>query len=202
MDLNGILFPAPDDYMNVFDQYENEIIFIKKQNENSSNINESKESENSNCNDNISKKSKNLEYIPCLLLFSRYKLISKNFCIFFHGNAEDIFAAREVADKIRTDLSMNVLIVEYPGYSIYQENKNSEKVLQDSLVVFDFLTDTLKVDPEHIYIFGRSIGTGPSLYLSSKRKPASLILMSPFTSVRAVAENLVGNFFKYLISER
>ena len=97
---------------------------------------------------------------------------------------------------------MNILIVEYPGYSIYKEEKNADTVLEDSLEVFDFMTQTLKIEPENIIIFGRSIGSAPATYLSSQRKPGALILMSPFTSVRAVAENLVGNVIKFLISER
>ena len=97
---------------------------------------------------------------------------------------------------------MNVLIVEYPGYSIYKSEKSSDKVLEDSLTVFDYLTDVLNIDSENIYVIGRSIGTSPALYVSSKRKPAGLVLMSPFTSVRAVAQNLVGNMLKFLISER
>lgn len=95
-----------------------------------------------------------------------------------------------------------MIIVEYPGYSIYKADKNATVVLEDSLVVFDYLTEILKIHPENIIVFGRSIGTGPATYLASQRKPSSLILMSPFTSLRAVAENLVGGLVKYLVSER
>ena len=97
---------------------------------------------------------------------------------------------------------MNVLIVEYPGYSIYKAEKNADTILTDSITVFDFLTENLGVDPENIIVFVRSIGSAPATYLSSERKPGALILMSPFTSVRAVAENLVGTLLKFLISER
>jgi acetyl esterase/lipase len=97
---------------------------------------------------------------------------------------------------------MNIFIVEYPGYSIYKADKNAETVLEDSVAVFDFLTETLKVDSENIIVFGRSIGSAPATYLCSERKPGALILMSPFTSVRAVAENLVGTVMKFLVSER
>ena len=97
---------------------------------------------------------------------------------------------------------MNVIIVEYPGYSIYKENKSSDTILEDSLCVFDFLTEILKIDKDHIIVYGRSIGSAPATYLCSQRKPGSLILMSPFTSLRAVAENLVGNLIKFLVSER
>jgi acetyl esterase/lipase len=107
-----------------------------------------------------------------------------------------------MGDKLRYNLSVNVLIVEYPGYSIYKEDKSSDRVLDDAIYVFDYLVETLKIDPDYVYVLGRSIGTGPSVYLCSKRKPAGLILISPFTSIRAVAENLVGTFLKFVVSER
>jgi acetyl esterase/lipase len=57
---------------------------------------------------------------------------------------------------------MNILIVEYPGYSIYKAEKNAEIVLEDSVAVFDFLTENLRLDPENIIVFGRSIGSAPA----------------------------------------
>jgi len=137
-----------------------------------------------------------------VLLQAKLKSLSKYFLIFFHGNAEDIFIAKELGEKLKDYLYMNVLIVEYPGYSIYKGEKDAEVVLEDSVVVFDFLVNYLKVEPENIIVFGRSIGSAPATYLCSERKPGALVLMSPFTSIRAVAENLVGNLMKYLISER
>jgi acetyl esterase/lipase len=174
MDLNAIIFPSPDHRIDISD-YEGELMFIPKPGG---------------------------RHIPCLFLPASYKKLSKNFLIFFHGNAEDIFAARDMADKLRFNMNMNVFIVEYPGYSIYNEDKSSDKVLDDSLVVFDYLVNELHIDEENLFILGRSIGTGPSVYLSSKKKPAGLILISPFTSIRAVAENLVGNLLKFAVSER
>jgi hypothetical protein len=195
MDLNNVLFPAPDYTADSITEYDGELTFIPKTGLNSSSSSVS--SFKSNTTTTVSN-----AYIPCLLLISKYKTISNNFCIFFHGNAEDIFGAREIGEKIRANLQMNVIIVEYPGYSIYSEEKGSNKVLEDSLTVFDYLTNNLSISDDNIYVLGRSIGTSPALYLSSKRKPAGLFLMSPFTSIRAIAENLVGGVLKYLISER
>lgn len=91
--------------------------------------------------------------------------------------------------------------MEYPGYSIYSGDKSSDQLLQDSVTVFDYLTKVLEIEPNHIFVFGRSIGSAPSCYLSSQRSFGGLILMSPFTSVKSVAKNLVG-FFSFLVSER
>jgi abhydrolase domain-containing protein 17 len=96
---------------------------------------------------------------------------------------------------------MNIILVEYPGYSIYKETKGAQKVLDDSVYVYDYLTHKLNVEPNHIYVFGRSIGSAPSCFLASQREFGGLILMSPFTSIQSVAKNLVG-FISFLVAER
>ena len=42
-----------------------------------------------------------------------------------------------------------------------------------------------EVKYERIYIFGRSIGTGPAVQLASQFPIGGLILVSPFTSIKA-----------------
>ena len=192
MELNNLVFPAPSNPISMMD-YKNEIIFIPKNKQD-------KYKENSNNDNTESQTTKN--FIPALLLLTSQEYISKNFCIYFHGNAEDIFVARDLADKLRFCFDLNILIVEYPGYSLYYDEKNCETVKDNSLVAFDFLVEELNVSPENILVIGRSIGTGPACYLGSKRNPEGIILISPFTSIRDIAQKIVGNMLKYLISEK
>ena len=177
MEFNAIVFPSPDfDISEV--QNSNELIYIPKQ------INNNK-----------------IEYIPCLLL-KDLKSESKNFLLFFHGNAEDIFGAKVMADKLRIKLNINIIIIEYPGYSLYTSTpKSSETLLENTTIVYDFIKNTFKLNDNNIYVLGRSIGTSPAIYLSSKRKPNALFLISAFTSIKAVADNLVG-FLKILVKDR
>lgn len=143
------------------------------------------------------------DYIPALLLLkSNTSFVNKKFMIFFHGNAEDIFHSKEFADKIKEELDVNIISIEYPGYSIYFSDKNSQTILSNALVVYDFLVNEIRINPENILILGRSIGTSPAVYLASKRKCAGLILISAFISVQKVAERILGRFLKFLISER
>jgi hypothetical protein len=46
-------------------------------------------------------------------------------------------------------------------------------------------------------LFGRSMGSGPATYLASKYFAGTLVLMSPYTSIKDVARTLLGklNFF-------
>ena len=89
---------------------------------------------------------------------------------------------------------MNVIIVEYPGYSIYFSEKSAETMCEDSLIVYDFIQKTFNAKTEDIYIVGRSLGTGPAVYLASKKTPKNLFLISPFKSIKSI-KNAFLSFF-------
>ena len=175
MELNNIVFPKPNFDFSLIGCYEDELIFIPKTKYNN-------------------------EYIPCLFLRD-YNSQSKNIIIMFHGNAEDIFGARSMGDALCQKLHMNVIIIEYPGYSLYQQESNAEELLSNTTIIYDFIKDFFKLTDKNIFVFGRSIGTSPAIYLASKRKPNALITISAFTSIKAVADNLVG-FLKIFVRER
>ena len=139
-----------------------------------------------NNNENIN------NYIPCLFI-PEFKNSSK-FLIFFHGNADDIFTSELFCQYFSEKLRMNVLIVEYPGYSIYNAEKNAQVMCEDSLIVYDYIKKTFGAKDEDIYVVGRSLGTGPAVYLSSKRKPRNLFLISPFKSIKSI-KNAFLSFF-------
>ena len=64
------------------------------------------------------------------------------------------------------------------------------------------MTTKLKVKPSDIIVFGRSIGSGPASWLASKRRVGMLVLMSAFTSIRAVVRDILGAVAQYLVRER
>ncbi|MEM9236584.1 MAG: alpha/beta hydrolase, partial [Verrucomicrobiota bacterium] len=49
-----------------------------------------------------------------------------------------------------------------------------------------YLTENQGVRPADILIVGRSVGSGPSVWLADRVEPAGLVLISPFTSTFAV----------------
>ena len=57
-------------------------------------------------------------FLPYLEQFSNYS--TKNFLLYFHGNAEDIYFSYAFINDLRTHLKMNVLAMEYPGYGEYK----------------------------------------------------------------------------------
>lgn len=95
-----------------------------------------------------------------------------------------------------------MLAIEYPGYGLYKGAADETTIMLDSETVYDYLTNKLKISPKNIIVFGRSIGSGPATYLASRRKVGALILMSAFTSIRAVVKDFAGRWAQYLIKER
>lgn len=107
---------------------------------------------------------------------------------------------------------MNILAMEYPGYGIYQGKPTPEQLIEDAETVYSFLVNILDYKEEEIIIFGRSIGTGIATALAAYKKYSffillvircgALILMSPFTSIRNTAKDLVGGVLSGVLMER
>jgi len=54
-----------------------------------------------------------------------------------------------------------------------------------------------------IIVCGRSIGSGPACYLASTYRPASLVLISPHTSIRGIVKDqFMGKLTQYIVAER
>jgi hypothetical protein len=92
--------------------------------------------------------------------------------------------------------------IEYPGYSIYYQEKSAKIIEEDSLLVFDYFVNELKVSPDDIVVCGRSIGSGAAVFLAANRNPGACILLSPFKSIRETVGAICGGFIKYLIADR
>ena len=77
--------------------------------------------------------------------------------MFFHGNAEDVGIAFEILLEIRNclkviiqllnmfansycNLQVSILAMEYPGYGLYCCEKDSERLMDDALTVYDHMT--------------------------------------------------------------
>ena len=98
-----------------------------------------------------------------------------------HGNAEDLGDDRYWLENLR-HAGFSVFAYDYEGYGT-SEGKPSEKAAyEDEAAAYDYLAVNLKTAPDHIIIFGRSVGTGPATYIAARRPSAGLILQSPFVS--------------------
>lgn len=105
--------------------------------------------------------------------------------LFFHGNADDIarygFLARALANH-----GIGLLAVSYRGYGRSTGTPGEAGLLVDGLAAYDWLARRAK---NPIAILGQSLGSGVAVHVASQRPASGVVLVSPYTSVLAVAQS-------------
>lgn len=138
--------------------------------------------------------------IPCLW-FPAPK--AATVILFFHANAEDLGMSFAVLKHMRDQFKVNVLAVEYPGYGLLSDMAPSEDgVYEVALTAFRFLVDEVGVRYSQVVLFGRSLGSGPAVYLAAQYPVGGLILVSAFSSIKAAVQSIVGSLLAWTFKER
>lgn len=117
--------------------------------------------------------------------------------IFAHGNVELIDLWPDELQGF-TRLGMGVLLVEYPGYGRSEGSPSQKTITETFVTAYDTLVSREDVDPSQIVLCGRSLGGGAVCALAARRPSAALILMSTFTSIRALAARRLAPGFLVL----
>ncbi len=106
-----------------------------------------------------------------------------------HGNGELI---GDLSPFLRfTELGFAVLLVEYPGYGRSQGSPSQATVTETLVAAYDTLADQPEVDRSRIIALGRSLGGAAVCALAAERPLRSLVLLSTFTSLRAMAKRFL-----------
>ncbi len=101
--------------------------------------------------------------------------------LFSHGNAEDI-GQNEEFFELANQHGFGVFAYDYRGYGLSNGRPGEKNTYQDITAAWRYLVETLQVPPQRIIIHGRSVGSGPSVWLATQKVAAALILESPFVS--------------------
>lgn len=98
-----------------------------------------------------------------------------------HGNAEDLgnisFMIKDFFDH-----GFSVFAYDYHGYGTSEGRPSEKNTYLDIEAAFHYLVTTLRIPPNHIILYGRSLGSGPTLELARQTKVAGIILESAFTT--------------------
>jgi len=103
--------------------------------------------------------------------------------IYCGGNAEAVLYSAE--EFLASFPSKTVYLVNYRGYGGSSGNPTEKGIFSDILFLFDEIHEKHK----KIYAMGRSLGTGVVAYLASKRNIEKMVLVSPYDSIKSVAQN-------------
>lgn len=101
--------------------------------------------------------------------------------LYIHGNAEDLGDVRPVLDRLHS-WGFSVFAYDYRGYGTSDGNPSEENAYQDAEAAYTYLTQHLKIPPEQVIVYGRSVGGGSATELATRYSVAGLILESTFTS--------------------
>lgn len=73
---------------------------------------------------------------------------------------------------------------DYPGYGRSEPGMCSEEGMCASMeAVYDVSVNRMGVPPQQVLIWGKSLGTGPSVFIASQLRPVSgVVLVSPLAS--------------------
>lgn len=125
---------------------------------------------------------------------------SRTLILGFGGNGWNGQDAAEYLHELYPE--HDVVVFHYRGYTPSTGEPSGGALIADAPLIYDAAVKRLK--PARTIGVGFSIGTGVAAQLSAKRKLDGLILVTPFDSLKAVAESMypwlpIGPFFSHEI---
>lgn len=101
--------------------------------------------------------------------------------LYSHGNAEDLGQRLPYLDLMSQLCAADVLAYDYCGYGLSEGRPSEENCLAAIDAAYEYLLD--RFHPSRIVVFGRSIGSGPSVDLAVRHPEIrGMVLQSPLES--------------------
>lgn len=107
--------------------------------------------------------------------------------LFSHGNAEDLGMIIQYFREVSHILEVNIFAYEYTGYGMSTGEPNEMAVYADIEAAYKYLRDIIGIPWTEIVLYGRSIGSGPSIHLATRTAVRAMVLQSPLGSIFRVA---------------
>lgn len=101
--------------------------------------------------------------------------------LYSHGNAETMAELRPLLNDFRRH-GYNAVLYDYEGYGASSGYPSESHCYRDIAAVYSWLVKVMKINPDRIIIYGRSVGSGPSCRLAAEQPAAGLVLESAFLS--------------------
>ncbi len=122
--------------------------------------------------------------------------------IFCHGNAGNI-SHRLESIRVFNSLGLNVFIFDYRGYGQSSGKPSEAGTYLDAEAAYDYVAKNLRIPPERIVIFGRSLGGAIAVQLALDRAAAALVCEASFTSTVELGKRIYPYLpVKFLVFDR
>jgi pimeloyl-ACP methyl ester carboxylesterase len=122
----------------------------------------------------------------------------KTLILGFGGNA---WNGQDVAEYLHELFpECEVVTFHYRGYAPSTGSPSADALIADAPLIYDLAVETVK--PRRTIAVGFSIGSGIAAHVAAERKLDGLILVTPFDSLKRVAQSLypwlpIGPFFEH-----
>jgi uncharacterized protein len=109
--------------------------------------------------------------------------------LYFHGNGSNIGDNVYRSSRFH-QLGMSVLLIDYRGYGKSSGPfPNEDLVYEDAQAAWNYLTQTRKIAPQDIFLYGHSLGGAIAIEMAVRYPNlAGVIGEGTFTSIRAMVE--------------
>jgi len=119
--------------------------------------------------------------------------------LFFGGNGFYLVQSRGYLRAL-TEPNTNALLWDYRGYGQSGGSPSVENLRSDALSVYDFVVDTMGVNPDRLILWGHSLGTFLATHVAVERDAAGVVLENPATDVDAWTDHLFPWFMRLFVN--
>ncbi len=113
--------------------------------------------------------------------------------LYCHGNGGNMMHCLD-SINIFYNLGLSCFIFDYRGYGLSEGRPTEQGTYLDAEAAYKFLTQTKKIPPENIILFGRSLGGSIAAHLAAKVEAGGLVVESSFTSYTDIGKK----FYPYM----
>lgn len=115
------------------------------------------------------------------------------------GNGEDLGITSTYARDLSKILQTNVFAYDYSGYGISDGKPNESNCYADIRAAYTYLIAERRIPPDRILLFGRSLGSGPTIDLAAAlgASCAGVVLIGGLTSCVRVLFSNITNTIKF-----
>ena len=107
--------------------------------------------------------------------------------LYLHGNGEDADQNVPFAADLRDRLQASVFVFDYRGYGHSEGTPFESGVVSDGLAAQRWLAERVKLKPDQIILYGRSLGGAVAVAAAAQLGARGLILINTFANMTDVA---------------
>jgi len=144
---------------------------------------------------NLKKDKERINQVPFFYYKTKDNNENKFTIIYSHGNAEDIGQSIYWMRHMRDFLKADIVVYDYIGYGLAKGRASEDKCYKSLKAIYTYLTVDKQIDSKNIILYGRSLGSGPTVHFASNLSNpiAGVILQSPISSaIRVVSTKLAA----------